>query len=128
MRDIEEMARVMVTGNAATAAEYKALFGTPKEAVGQCPSCGENVLESKKNFHCENRDCLFVMWKADRFFTNKKKELTKAVAAELLKEGRAKMKGLFSEKKNKTYDTVILLADTGGKYVNYRLDIPDHKE
>jgi len=127
MRDIEEMARALVTGNAAPAEEYKALFGTPKEAVGLCPRCGENVLESKKNFHCENRECLFVMWKADRFFTNKKKELTKAVAAELLKEGKAKMKGLFSEKKNKTYDAVILLADTGGKYVNYRLDIPDPK-
>jgi len=124
MRDIEDMARALVAGNAAPAEEYKALFGTPKEAIGLCPRCGGNVLESKKNFHCENRDCQFVMWKADRFFTSRKKELTKTVAAELLKNGRAKIKGLYSEKKDKTYDAVILLADTGGKYVNYRFDIP----
>ena len=83
------------------------------------------VVESKVNFHCENKDCLFVMWKSDRFFTSRKKELTKATAAELLKTGKAAVKGLYSEKKNKTYDAVILLADTGGKYVNYRFDIAD---
>ena len=124
MRDIEAMARALVEGNDTPAEEYKTLFGTPKEAIGVCPRCKNNVLESKKNFHCENRDCLFVMWKADRFFTSKKKELTKAVAAELLTHGKAKIKGLYSEKKDKTYDAVILLADTGGKYVNYRFDIP----
>jgi len=124
MRDIEDMARALVEGNDTPAEEYKTLFGTPKEAIGVCPRCGGNVLEGKKNFHCENRDCLFVMWKADRFFTSKKKELTKAVAAELLTHGKAKIKGLYSEKKDKTYDAVILLADTGGKYVNYRFDLP----
>jgi DNA topoisomerase-3 len=125
MRDIEDMARALVDGNEAPAEEYKTLFGTPREAIGICPRCGGNVLESKKNFHCENRDCLFVMWKTDRFFTSKKKELTKSVATELLKSGKAKIKGLYSEKKDKTYDAVILLADTGGKYVNYRFDISE---
>ena len=67
------------------------------------------------------------MWKADRFFTSRKKELTKTIAAEFLKEGKAKITGLYSEKKNKTYDAVILLADTGGKYVNYRFEIADSK-
>jgi DNA topoisomerase-3 len=124
MRGIEEMARELVTGNAEPAEEYKDLFGKPKESIGTCPRCSSDVLESKKNFHCKNRDCLFVMWKADRFFTSKKKELTKATAAELLKNGRARITGLYSEKKGKTYDAVILLADTGGKYVNYRFDIP----
>jgi len=127
MCDIEDMARALVDGNTDPAEEYKSLFGTPREAIGICPRCGGNVLESKKNFHCENRDCQFVMWKSDRFFTSRKKELTKAVATELLKSGKAKVKGLYSEKKDKTYDAVILLADTGGKYVNYRLDFPDTK-
>jgi len=127
MRDIETMARLMVTDNAAPAEEYKTLFATPREAIGQCPRCAGDVLESKKNFHCENRECLFVMWKADRFFTSRKKELTKPIAAELLKSGKAKMTGLFSEKKNKNFDAVILLADTGGKYVNYRFDFSGQK-
>jgi len=124
MRDIEDMARMLVDGNAAPAEEYKTMFATPRESIGVCPRCAGNVLESKKNFHCENRDCQFVMWKADRFFTSRKKELTKPIAAELLKSGKAKMAGLYSEKKNKNFDAVILLADTGGKYVNYRFDFP----
>ena len=127
MRDIEEMARALVEGNDTPAEEYKTLFGTPKEAIGICPRCKNNVLESKKNFHCENRDCLFVMWKADRFFTSRKKEITKSTATELLKNGKVAVKGLYSEKKDKTYDAVVLLADTGGKYVNYRLDFPATK-
>jgi len=127
IRGIEDMARALVTDNAAPVEAYKNTFGTPREAVGVCPRCGKNVLESKKNFHCENRDCLFVMWKADRFFTSRKKELTKPIAAELLKNGKAAVKGLYSEKKAKIFDAVILLADTGGKYVNYRFDIADGK-
>jgi len=123
MRDIEEMARALVTQNDAPVDEYKNLFVNPQEIVGICPRCGGNVLESKKNFHCENRDCQFVMWRADRFFTYRKKELTKITAAELLNTGKAKVTGLYSEKKDKTYDAVIVLADTGGKYVNYRFEI-----
>jgi DNA topoisomerase-3 len=127
MRNIEDMARALVEGNTTPADEYKTLFATPREAVGICPRCKNNVLESKKNFHCENRDCQFVMWKQDRFFISRKKELTKAIAAELLKSGKAKMTGLYSEKKNKNFDAVILLADTGGKNVNYRFDFPGQK-
>jgi len=122
MRGIEDMARSLVTDNAAPAEEYKSLF-TARDSIGVCPRCGKNVLESKKNFHCENRDCQFVMWKTDRFFTSRKKELTKTIAAELLKTGKAAVKGMYSEKKAKTFDAVVLLADTGGKYVNYRFEI-----
>jgi len=28
----------------------------------------------------------------------------------------------YSEKTGKTYDATVLLADTGGKYVNYRVE------
>lgn len=34
----------------------------------------------------------------------------------------AKVKGLYSEKTGKTYDATVLLADTGGKHVNYRVE------
>jgi DNA topoisomerase-3 len=61
------------------------------------------------------------MWKNDRFFTEKKKELTTEIAAALLSDGKANVTGLYSERLNKTYDAVVLLADTGEKYVNYRL-------
>jgi DNA topoisomerase-3 len=125
MRGIADTARAIVAGNAAPAEDFKGLFTTdrpPREAIGACPRCGAGVVESAKNFHCENRACGFVMWKNDRFFESRKKELTKTIAAALLKDGRAKVKGLHSEKSGKTYDAVILLADTGGKYVNYRFE------
>jgi DNA topoisomerase-3 len=100
--------------------ELARMFSPDREVIGTCPRCGSNVHEGKKNFYCANRGCVFVMWKDDRFFENKRKELTKAIATALLKDGKAKVKGLYSENMGKTYDAEIVLADTGGKYVNYR--------
>jgi len=71
------------------------------------------------SFQCSDRACGFTMWKNDRFFADKHKELTKTIATALLKKGRAKMTGLFSDKKGTTYGAVVLY-DTG-KYVNYKL-------
>ena len=97
------------------------LFQSERVIIGKCPRCGENVYEGKKNFYCGNRSCQFVMWKNDRFFEQRKKVFTPKIAAALLKNGKAKVKGLYSEKTGKTYDATVLLADTGGKYVNYRI-------
>ena len=47
---------------------------------------------------------------------------TPKIAAALLKDGKAKVKGLYSMKTGKTYDGTVLLADNGGKYVNYRVE------
>lgn len=63
------------------------------------------------------------MWKNDRFFEERKTAFTPKLAAALLKSGRAKVKGLYSPKTGKTYDGTVLLADTGGKYVNYRIEV-----
>lgn len=103
------------------------LFPSDREAIGKCPRCGGAVSEGKKGFFCENRDCRFALWKDNRFFAAKKKTLTKAVAAALLKDGRAKLTGCHSEKTGKTYDATVVLDDDGGKYVNFRLEF-DRKE
>lgn len=96
------------------------LFPSDKEAVGPCPRCGGAVTESKKGFFCENRECRFVLWKDSKFFTAKKKTLTKSVAAALLNKGRVKLTGCFSEKTGKTYDATVVLEDDGAK-TNYKL-------
>ena len=62
------------------------------------------------------------MWKNDRFFQERKKKFTPRIAAALLKDGKVKIKGMFSAKTGKTYDGTVLLADTGGKYVNFRIE------
>ena len=41
--------------------------------------------------------------------------------------GIVSVSGLYSGKTGKTYDAVVLLDDTGGKYVNFRLEFPAKK-
>ena len=96
------------------------LFPSGREIIGKCPRCGGEVTESPKGFFCENRACSFVLWKNSRFFTAKKKALTKALAAALLKNGRVPLKGCYSEKTGKTYDAVVLLEDDGQR-AGYKL-------
>ena len=85
-------------------ADANAVFPSEREAVGVCPRCGGRVMEGKKGFSCENRACYFVLWKNNRFFAAKKKELTHKIAAALLKDGRTELPGCYSEKTGKTYD------------------------
>ena len=100
------------------------LFPSGKESVGKCPRCGANVLESKKCFYCESMDCRFILFKENAFFEKKRKQLTKAVAASLLKTGRVKLTGCWSEKTGKTYDATVELEDDGEK-TNFKL-VFDH--
>ena len=124
MQRIEAMTRELVKENTA-ADKSKAVFtsGEEKPSVGKCPRCGSPVHEGKKNFYCSNRDCAFTMWKNDRFFEERKVAFTPKIAAALLKSGKANVKGLYSPKTGKTYDGTVVLADTGGKYVNYRIEV-----
>lgn len=122
MAEIEAQVRQLVKTYSCISADKQNLFQSERVVIGKCPRCGENVYEGKKNFYCGNRGCQFVMWKNDRFFEQRKKAFTPKIAAALLKNGKAKVKGLYSEKTGKTYDATVLLADTGGKYVNYRVE------
>lgn len=103
-----------------------ALSQSTHEVIGPCPRCGKPVHEGKKSFYCsaykDNPPCGFVLWKDNKYFQAKRKELTKKVAAALLKHGKVKMTGLFSEKKGILYDATIVMEDTGGKYVNFKLE------
>ena len=122
MAGIEAQARDLVKTYSCISEDKQKLFQTERVAVGTCPRCGETVYEGKKNYYCGNRACQFVMWKNDRFFEERKKAFTPKIAAALLKHGKVKIKGLFSPKTGKTYDGTVLLADTGGKYVNFRIE------
>lgn len=122
MKGIEDLTRELVTTYSFITDEDRAIFRAPREVIGICPRCGSDVHESKNNFYCANKSCKFVMWKNDRFFTNKRKEITKKMAADLLAKGRTKVKGLYSEKKGSTYDAEIVLIDSNDKYVHFRLE------
>ena len=105
---------------------HSPLSDSGRAGIGKCPRCGKNVVEGKKSFYCEGYhdtpSCGFALWKNDRFFTSKRKELTKKIAASLLKTGRASVTGLFSEKKGVFYDATVVLDDNGGKFVRFKLE------
>ena len=120
---IEAMARELVQTHAAVQEDKKGLFREEKPSIGKCPRCGSPVHEGKKNYYCSNRECAFAMWKNDRFFEERKTTFSPKIAAALLKSGKVNVKKLYSPKTGKTYDGTIVLADTGGKYVNYRIEV-----
>lgn len=125
---ISEITRELVKNYSHISEESQKLFAPERETVGLCPRCGKPVYEGRKNFYCSDRSCQFVLWKDDRFWTSRKKELTKKMAGDLLKKGRTSVKGMWSEKKGSTYDAVVVLDDTGEKYVRFKLEFPKRKE
>ena len=125
---IEAMARELVKAYPFLSDTDKERFKEEKPVIGKCPRCGENVYEGRKNYYCSNKECSFAMWKNDRFFEERKTPFTPKIAAALLKSGKAKIKKLYSPKTGKTYEGTVLLADTGGKYVNYKVTISKGKE
>ena len=103
------------------------LFPSEFEIVGKCPRCGRNVVEKKQGFFCEDRDCGFALWKNSKFFSAKRKQLTKTVAAALLKDGRVQLSGCYSERSGKTYDAIVVMNDDG-QQVNFSLEFFNTRE
>lgn len=97
-------------------------FDTGRESIGKCPRCGSPVYVGKGNYYCSNKECSFCMWEDNKFFTSKKKKLTKKFAAELLDKGWCRVTGLYTPKRPQLYDAVIRLDDTGGKYVSFKME------
>ena len=128
MDGIRTMVQEIVSTYSCISEDGKKLFAPEKEVIGTCPRCGQPVYEGKKNFACSDRSCGFVLWKNDRFWTSRKKELTKKMATDLLKKGRTNVKEMWSEKKQAAYDAAVILDDTGGKYINFKLEFLKRKE
>lgn len=128
MEGIRSMTRELIQTYSHISEDGQKLFAPEKEVIGNCPRCGKPVYEGKKNFACSDRSCTFVLWKNDRFWTSRKKELTKKMAADLLKKGRTSVRGMWSEKKGATYDAAVILDDTGGKFINFKLEFPKRKD
>ena len=102
------------------------LFSPPREVVGKCPRCGGDVAEMQRGFFCQNESCKFAIWKNSKWWAAKKKQPTKALVTALLKDGRARVTGLYSEKTGKTYDATVVLEDDG-KYANFKLEFDQRK-
>lgn len=109
MDEIEEM----ITGLVRTykvIEDAEVLMHPALEEIGICPCCGSHVVERQKGYSCENRQCNFILWKQNRFFEALGKKMTKQIAAKLLSDGKASLKGCKSKKTGKTYDTTVVMT------------------
>lgn len=93
--------------------------------VGKCPSCGGDVTEKSKGYFCSNKDCKFALWKENRYFDSLGKKLTKQIAEQLIKDGRANLKKCKSKKTGKTYDAILVLSTNENGQVNFTLEFPN---
>jgi len=121
MREIEDLTKQIISSAKENVNPEKIAKREFKgEKIGSCPRCKKDICETPKAYSCS---CGFILWKSNKFFESAKKEFTKEIAAALLKDGKIEMKGLYSPKKDKTYDATVCLEDTG-KYVNFKLEFP----
>lgn len=103
INNIKENISIIVNKN-----KFKAedLGTTPKdkEVIGKCPKCGKNIYESSKSFYCEayknEPKCNFSLWKDDKYFKTFGKKLNKTFVKGILKNNKAILKGLKSQKGN----------------------------
>ena len=125
MAGISAMLKELVgTYQAIKGTEY--LFSPSHEVVGKCPRCGGEVAEMQKGFFCQTESCKFAIWKNNKWWELKRKQPTKAIVTALLKDGRAHVIDLYSEKTGKTYDATVVLEDDG-KYANFKLEFDRQK-
>lgn len=94
------------------------LLPTKGSVLGNCPVCGNEVVERQKGWFCSNQSCQFSLWKDNNYFKKLGKQLTSKLAEELVKKGKAKLIGCKSARTGRKYDaTVVMNTDEAGKPV-----------
>lgn len=90
--------------------------------IGKCPCCGMDVIEKSKGYFCSDKECKFALWKENRLFDSLSKKMTKQIAEQLLKNGKAKLKKCRSVKIGKTYDCTVVLSVNDSGQAQFSLD------
>ena len=121
MEEIESMMKNLVSQYADTPnAPAKAASGAP--VVGTCPHCGSDVAEREKGWFCTSRECRFVIWKDNAFFTRLGKRPTRQVVDKLLRDGRARLKDCKSQRTGKTYNASVLMTTEADGRAKFSLE------
>jgi len=78
------------------------------ESIGECPLCGNPIVENDKCFGCTNwrNGCNFTIWKNDKFIATLGKKVSKQMVELLLKNGKVGFRNLKS-KKGTTYSAYL---------------------
>ena len=93
-----------------------------RSVIGRCPHCGREVVERRKGWFCDSRDCHFALWKENAFFDSIGKKLTKGTAEKLLSSGKIRLTGCKSRRTGKSYDTTLLLETEPDGKARFRMD------
>ncbi|MBR3910014.1 MAG: DNA topoisomerase III, partial [Anaerotignum sp.] len=91
------------------------------KCIGNCPKCGAEVYKSDQKYFCKDQKCGFVLYGNNRYFQSMRKELTEEEVTELLKEGRVKVNGLYSQKKKQLFAAIVCM-DVSDKYPQFHLE------
>ena len=97
------------------------------KVIGTCPHCGAEVLERQKGWFCSNRECRFVLWKDNAYFTKIGKRLTGQIAEKLLRDGRVRLKDCKSQKTGKTYNADLLLSTESDGRPQFSMEFESRK-
>ena len=107
--------------------DAEVLMHSAYESIGKCPCCGKDVVEKSKGFFCSADNCKFALWKENRFFDSLSKKMTKQIAEQLLKNGKAKLKKCRSVKTGKSYDCTVILSAGDNGQAQFSLDFNNTK-
>ncbi|WP_373499969.1 DNA topoisomerase 3 [Desulfococcus sp.] len=87
--------------------------GPPPKAIGKCPACGGDVTEGVKAYGCINwreadGGCKFVVWR-----TIAQKQISPAMACDLLEKGVTEMLSGFISRKGSSFSARLRLSTEG---------------
>ena len=103
---------------------FEVVLGDGEESIGQCPTCGNSVVESERNFGCINwkNGCKFTIWKDDKYIASFGKTVSKEMVELLLKNGKVGFRNLRSKKGKvfSAYFKYVFNEKTG--YYNWELE------
>ena len=87
---------------------FKAEIPEGAESIGECPICGNPIVENDKGFGCTNwkNGCNFTIWKNDKFIAALGKKVSKQMVELLLENGKVGFRNIKS-KKGTTYSAYL---------------------
>ena len=130
MGGIADMTGELVKAHTEPDKQFLSLFprkDTESEAVGTCPPLWIGGPRTAKGLLLREQGLQLCPLERQPVFSSKKENRYKIYRRGALKRGPRFVSGLYSEKTGKTYDAVVVLDDTGDKYVNFKLEFSDKR-
>lgn len=119
----------LIKNDTGALSRFKVEIPKGTESVGNCPVCGNPVIESEKSFGCSNwkNGCKFTIWKDDKYIKYFGKSVSKEMVELLLKNGKVGFRNLKSKKGNtfSAYFKYEKNEETG--YFNWNMEFIDNQ-